>query len=441
MSVLTSCPDDASFAALIEGGLSGDPRHALIDHAAECHDCRELLSALTVSTTEPSVHDLPLERYELLQTLGAGGMGVVYEAYDRELERRVALKLLRDDAPRAGAERSLLDEARAMAKLTHPNVVRVLDVGEHTGRVFVTMELARDGTLRDYLSAGERSFEEIIKVFVDAGRGLAAAHAAGLVHRDFKPENVLLRDGAALVTDFGLARVVRNAALPDTPGALSAAAGTLHYMAPEQLRREREKTDARADVFAFSVALWEALYGGRPFGGTTPAEVLAAIAEGPPRPPARVRVPKVVRDALVRGLASSRDDRLPSMDAMLVVLGAAMPGRDRRRHTWPLVLAAAAAAVAASVALLDAPKAASPAVERSLPSAASAAPTETIAVPPPTATAAGPAEKAAPPAVRPAAPRVSAPSAASGGAAAMSRPSTSSTAARGPGGVFVSSPY
>ncbi|NOU30956.1 MAG: serine/threonine protein kinase, partial [Polyangiaceae bacterium] len=296
----SACPDETEVSELLEGRLSDAAKTQLLTHAADCDACRELLAQLSQedsetggprSESEPPDGSSWLRRYRLLHTVGAGGMGVVYAAYDRELDRRVALKMLRDpgDDADGSRRRGLVREARAMAKLDHPHVVRVFDVGEEGERAFVTMEFAEDGTLRGFLDAKPRSFGEIAKLFDDAGLGLQAAHEAGLIHRDFKPENVLLRGGVAKVTDFGLARRASAAEgatgkglAPEMPlggmGTVTAtyakgAAGTLRYMAPEQLRGEA--LDARADVFAYAVAFWEACYGGRPFEGQTVGEVLA----------------------------------------------------------------------------------------------------------------------------------------------------------------------
>src|SRR5437763_1115036 len=194
-------------------------------------------------------------RYVVLDRIGAGGMGVVYAAYDPELDRRVAIKLLRPDRFSSEAGRlRLLREAQALARLTHPNVVAVYDAGTFGDRVFVAMELVEGETLRQWLGEGPRSWREVLDRFLPAGRGLAAAHAAGLVHRDFKPENVLLgRDGRVRVMDFGLARVEEHAqestALPMMVRALTEESvprplgpltqegrvlGTPNYMSPEQ---------------------------------------------------------------------------------------------------------------------------------------------------------------------------------------------------------------
>src|SRR4051812_46619671 len=273
-------------------------------------------------------------RYVVLDRIGAGGMGVVYAAYDPELDRRVAIKLLRPDRFSSEAGRlRLLREAQALARLTHPNVVAVHDAGTFGDRVFVAMELVEGETLRQWLGEGPRSWREVLDRFLPAGRGLAAAHAAGLVHRDFKPENVLLgRDGRVRVVDFGLAKALADAA--EEPAAEGAAAedsggalvtpltewgvvlGTPAYMAPEQLRGIA--ADARSDQFSFCVALYEALYGERPFAGDGPRAVAEAVARGAVREaPAGTKVPGWLRAVVLRGLKVSPEERYPAMDDLL----------------------------------------------------------------------------------------------------------------------------
>jgi tetratricopeptide (TPR) repeat protein/predicted Ser/Thr protein kinase len=246
-------------------------------------------------------------RYLILHPLGQGGMGVVYAGYDPELDRKVALKLLRPDRARGEAARSrLLREAQAIARLSHPNVVAVFDAGSFGDQVFLAMELVTGRTLREWLDGGSRSWREVVALFLGAGRGLAAAHAAGLVHRDFKPENVLLGDdGRVRVVDFGLARPAGIEAAEDDPGVIR---GTPAYMAPEQLRGA--PADARSDQYGFCVALWEALYGVRP--GASQASQASQTSR---------RVPPWLRQALERGLSSEPADRHASMDALLAVLG------------------------------------------------------------------------------------------------------------------------
>jgi tetratricopeptide (TPR) repeat protein/predicted Ser/Thr protein kinase len=313
------------------------------------------------SVTRPGPVSAPLGRggvvgrYVILSLLGTGGMGAVYAAHDPELDRKVALKLLRSDASASDGVR-MLREARALAKLSHPNVVAVHDVGlvgEGPGaEVFIAMEFVDGVTLRAWLAEKTRSLREIVEVFAAAGRGLAAAHKADLVHRDFKPDNVMIGgDGRVRVMDFGLARAgtgewsLPGRALPTDPDVRLTRAGvrlgTPAYMAPEQWLDE--EVDARTDQFSFCVALWEALFEARPFRGETVHELMLAVTEGPPaRTPAGRRAPKWLARALERGLSRAPSQRFPTMDALLAELERGL-ARQRRR---PLLFGLAALGVA-----------------------------------------------------------------------------------------------
>ena len=254
--------------------------------------------------------------YEVERPIGSGATGTVYRARDPRLERTIALKLLH---PHISAERHrerVLREARALARLQHPNVVGVLATGVHDGRIYIAMELVEGGTLATWLAQGSRTWSEILDVFDQAAAGLAAAHEVGLVHRDFKPDNVLVgTDGLVKLVDFGLvieAGTTEAASNPETrvlgPANLTvsgAVLGTPAYMAPEQLARLAPVTTA-ADQFAFCVALYEALFGSRPFGGETLEEIAAAIDRGTPMPELG-DVPRAVWSVLRRGL--QRDPR------------------------------------------------------------------------------------------------------------------------------------
>ena len=293
-------------------------------------------------------------RYVVIKELGAGGMGLVLAAYDPDLERKVALKILREDIRdgSAGAMR-MRREAQAMARLSHPNVAQVYEVAEAEGRLFLAMEFIAGATLREWLTTPRR-WEEVLRVYGEAGQGLAAAHAAGLMHRDFKPENAMLAaDGRVRVLDFGLSRLYAAGEEPEgasRSGAVSlqvTAAGTLlgtpAYMSPEQ--HDRGEVDARSDQFSFCVALWEALYGQRPFAGETMLALARSVRTGEVvAPPAKSRVPAWVRRVLERGLAAERDRRWPTMQALLTAL-ASDPQRARRR--W-LVAGAAVLAIGAA---------------------------------------------------------------------------------------------
>jgi tetratricopeptide (TPR) repeat protein len=300
-----------------------------------------------------------LGRYLVVDRIGRGGMGVVYSAYDPELDRRVALKLLKGSVDGEAGTR-FLREAQAMARLSHPGVITVHDVGTLGGRVFIAMELVDGTTLRGWLAQQRRRWREVVDVYVAAGRGLAAAHAAGIIHRDFKPDNVLVsRDGRARVTDFGLARFSAEAGPPssaslwDEPASgplvtpLTAAGlvmGTPGYMAPEQCTGL--PVDARTDQFSFCISLYEGLYGARPFAQGSMQEFLSAVAAARTLPPPPdVQVPAWLRRLILRGLRSNPAERYPSMEALLSELERDPEAIRRRR----LGLAGGALAIAAVV--------------------------------------------------------------------------------------------
>ncbi|HVE81913.1 MAG TPA: serine/threonine-protein kinase, partial [Myxococcales bacterium] len=331
-------------------------------------------------------------RYLVLGRIGEGGMGVVYAGYDPELDRKVAIKLLRA-APKRGSNDSkdtqarLLREAQALARISHPNVVPVYDVGTYQERVFIAMEFVEGTTAKKWIKEKKPSWREVLEVFTAAGRGLAAAHAAGLVHRDFKPENVLVgRDGRVRVMDFGLARVEDTGAeatvLPQMVRALTEESvpkvaldqltqegrilGTPNYMSPEQYTGR--SLDARTDQFSFCAALYYGLYRKRPFEPHQMSEAAAAIfrdgdptqqataAVASPRlllrgpilePPRDIKVPAWVRRVMNKGLCLDPDQRYESMEALLADLGKDpwVPVRRWGFTAAALVVALGAAAV------------------------------------------------------------------------------------------------
>ena len=289
-----------------------------------------------------------LGRLELIARIGAGGMGEVYTARDVELDRQVAVKLVRADADSRDATARIMREAQMMARVTHPNVVRIYDVGRIESRVYITMEYVQGTTLRDWVEAAPRSWREILEHYVRAGRGLAAAHRTGLVHRDFKPSNVLVGDDdRVLVADFGLARSISsdgetNPASSEmvrlsSPGmsmsaqpvtAQGAVLGTPGYMSPEQL--QAAPVDGRSDLFSFCVALYEALHGVRPYTGRTVQSLLASIQAGEISPPLHtVRLPTRVARAIARGLHAEPGRRFAAMDELLGELERALRGPGR----------------------------------------------------------------------------------------------------------------
>ena len=275
--------------------------------------------------------------YQVLSCLGEGGMGVVYAAYDDKLERKVALKLIRGAALRRPEGRArTLREARALARVSHPNVVHVYQVGEVDDEIFVAMELLKGPTLRAWLTTRPRTWREVLAVFRQAGDGLAAAHRQGVIHRDFKPANVIVGDdGRVRVLDFGLAHF----SAADHPGAederqplapageltdplltqTGAVLGTPAYMAAEQFTGARG--DAKTDQFSFCTALYEALYGQRPFAGDKLDALASAVIDGRVQPlKTRHQVPLWLHRVVMRGLQPDPASRWPAMDGLLLAL-------------------------------------------------------------------------------------------------------------------------
>jgi eukaryotic-like serine/threonine-protein kinase len=368
------CLDPDTVLAFVDGRLTGAALAAAEEHVAACQECEALLTVAVSgqpspgSETAPPLDALPrgaaLGRYVVLSLAGRGAMGAVYEAYDTRLECKVALKLLREQAAaplRSDATARLLDEAKKLARISHRNVIAIRDAGQIEGRVFISMEFVDGETLSAWLQAKPRSWRQIREIFVAAGRGLEAAHQAGLVHRDFKPQNVMVgKDGAVRVTDFGLASDFQSqageveTALAALEGELSERTvaltetgvliGTPLYMAPEQF--EGELARAPSDQFSFCVALYHALYGEWPF----PVPVASfrvlreAVRAGRLRePPARSQVPTWLRKILVRGLDVDPSRRFPSMAELLGALEHD-PARPYQRF------AAASAVIALAVA-------------------------------------------------------------------------------------------
>jgi tetratricopeptide (TPR) repeat protein/predicted Ser/Thr protein kinase len=355
------CLGTETLTAVLEGSISASTRARVEQHASRCASCRRLLSSLARSGTPvgkgdhaviPPAHTIApgtrFERYIVTGEIATGGMGVVYAAHDPELDRLVAIKRLHGNSSPRLQER-LRREAQAMAQLAHPNVVTVYDVGVFDDELFITMEYVDGETLASWLKT-PRSPGEILNAFCAAARGLAAAHSARIIHRDFKPENVLIgSDGRVRVGDFGLALPsdargprapspgpVPSARCPPTeltaPGTLL---GTPHYIAPELYGGA--EADARSDQFSFCVALFAALYGVLPFDGDDLETLASSVCAGRMRDPVdarRRRIPRRVRAALRRGLARDPSARFVSMDSLLVHL-------TPRRRRWPWLVGAA----------------------------------------------------------------------------------------------------
>jgi len=397
------CLDANAVQDLMSDALEAGARALVMGHLDTCHDCRELVGVLakdTIRESQPGTATgleataLPsqitglertvaagtvtgledtrasldplgatrdgtdptpklagiavgrtLGRYTLVERLGSGAMGVVYRADDRELSRHVAVKVLHrpDDA----LTERLVREARSMAQVNHPNVVGVYDVGTSDTTTYIAMELVEGTSLRAWQQT-PHAIAETLEAYVAAGRGLAAAHASGIVHRDFKPDNVLVgKDHRVRVTDFGLAAARPTDggdASPQLTGDLSltrsgTVMGTPAYMAPEQF--EGGNVDARTDQFNFCVALYEALYGERPFGGKSYDELYDNVSEGRVKPaPASSSVSTALRAIVLRGLSVKPGDRYPTMDHLLDDLA-----RDRAKPWRRASIAAATLAV------------------------------------------------------------------------------------------------
>ncbi len=380
------CITESILAAFAEGVAGPHAERCIEEHAADCPDCRAVLACaagvVQAAPVSPSVSSGPSDeadrlspgtrvgRYVVEELVGRGAMGAVYSAHDPDLDRKVAVKLLRagslSEAARQKVRARLLREAKAMARLSHPEVITVHDVGAFDDQLFVAMEYVDGGTLRHWRAAQHRSYADIMAVYERAGSGLAAAHEAGLVHRDFKPDNVLIgRDGRVRVMDFGLARSADRGDVAPEPTSAKATVsesrtlsstltrtgtllGTPAYMAPEQLRGGA--ANARSDVFSFCVALYEALYGERPFAGSTVLELRSAIEQGRVRaPPMMTRVLAWVRALLLRGLCASPEERFVSMRGLLDALRAAHVNSLTRRRA---VRAAVATILASGILAL-----------------------------------------------------------------------------------------
>jgi len=298
-----------------------------------------------------------LGRYMLLEELGRGGMGIVVAAYDAELDRKVALKLLKP-AQRVSGRARMHREAQSLAKLQHPNIVSVFEVDEIDGLMFVAMEYVQGHTIDTWVRQNSPSWREIMLLAGQAGRGLAAAHAVGLVHRDFKPGNVLVGErGRVRVVDFGIA-IAAGAASTGAPASVlersgelagsltetGSVVGTPGFMAPEQYTQQT--VDAKSDQFAFCVTVYRLLYDHPPFQGVNHRELRTAIhsAEITPPPPDS-DVPLWLRRTLIRGLAAEANDRWPSMNALLAEIAAGM--RTTKRGRIVVGTGAAAAGIAA----------------------------------------------------------------------------------------------
>ncbi|HEY5937636.1 MAG TPA: tetratricopeptide repeat protein [Kofleriaceae bacterium] len=340
-----TCLDDDSVGAYLDGRLPVGESQRVEHHLGACETCRKHVSFLAQLSRSVIDPDAPtgdttpvaltragsrIGRFVVERTLGAGGMGVVFLAHDPELDRKVAIKVLHPELwEAAGAEVRLKREAQAMAKLSHPNIVPVFDVGTHGNQLVLTMEYVDGVTLDVWCRETKPPWRAVLAACIAAGRGLAAAHAGGVIHRDFKPQNVLHgKDGRIVVTDFGLARSVGDVAsdVGETTGATAnlgitrtgTVMGTPAFMAPEQFAGK--PADEKSDQWNYCATVYRLLHGEPAFPGTTFAELAHEVTTGAPREPSKTEIPPWVRRVLVRGLQRDPAQRYPAMTAVLADL-------------------------------------------------------------------------------------------------------------------------
>jgi eukaryotic-like serine/threonine-protein kinase len=362
--VANECPTDDLLVAFATRALTPAETEGIASHLDGCESCRIAVRAGAIGSPPPMLTQpvatrttiaigSRIGRYDVRRLLGVGGMGQVFVAHDRELHREVALKVLRPelaDVAERLADR-LVRESRLTAKIAHPAVMTVYDVGRDGDTVFIAMELIRGETLGVHVARARPRLPAVLDLFERAGAGLAAAHAAGVVHRDFKPDNVLVETSGerrVIVTDFGIARaselddlLAKGSGTHDVKLTTTGlAVGTPAYMAPEQL--DGKAVDQRADVFAFAVSLWEMLFGTRPFPGTSIEQIRKAMAKRPVPPRA---VPNRLLRALHRGLEMEPDARFPDLPRFVQELRAI---RTRRRRVQIAVGAIALVGVGVS---------------------------------------------------------------------------------------------
>ncbi len=354
------CPDENQFVALLQGQLSPQEVQRLEDVMDRCVYCSELMIEIahTMRPQEalptPEQRPRQIGRYQLEGLLGAGGMGVVYAAQDQELQRKVAIKLLRPDVTdpemREAHKARMIQEARLLAALSHPHILTIYEVGTWNTQIFLAIQYVDGVNLRQWLDDHNPPWHEVLRMFYAVGEALIAAHAADIIHRDIKPDNILVsRNGSLFLTDFGLARVSQtthhsiSAFLTKYPTieehrltAVGDILGTPAYMSPEHFRGRG--VSKRSDQFSFCVALYEALYGMLPFGGHNVQQIMEAAESGRLETPRRSSVPQAIFRVLRRGLHPLPRERFGSMQELLDALRHAQHSTQQRRKLLPIAL-------------------------------------------------------------------------------------------------------
>ena len=329
---MTACPSTDELLAFAAGQLDEQKLGAIEIHLDTCSDCRAALSNYARGDVPPT-----FGRYRIDTVLGSGGMGIVYRAWDPQLARSIAIKVVRRASDDAKGRARLIREAQSLARLSHPNVCHVYDVGTDDEEVWVAMELIDGISLREWAAVNR---DNLMDVLLGAARGISAAHDAGLVHRDIKPENVLVtRDGRAIVTDFGLARGEdavdpNGSTMSGTPQVTTTGgiAGTPAYLAPEQLTGD--PIDQRVDQFAYGVMAWELLTGTKPFPIIF-AMRIEAVRAGVTAP---ANMPKHIARALARAMAVTPSDRFANMRELMTAIENphAVEAEAKRRGRGPI---------------------------------------------------------------------------------------------------------
>ena len=346
---MSTCPDEEVFVALLEGTLDEQNAQALHQHIDGCESCSRLMidlaRVLTSGSEEALAEDLFISRYKVVRKVGEGGMGVVYEGYDPLLDRRVALKVVRGGDVDARSlddhSKRLVREAKLLAAISHPNVLPIHDMGEHDGKFFLALEFVDGDTLNGWVEKTAPGWREMVRVYLKAGAGLAAAHAGQLVHRDVKPDNILISEkGDVFITDFGLARSlgpidhfkIQSSNLTQTGAIL----GTPIFMSPEQ--HLGVEVSFKTDIFSFCVALYQSLYRRRPFAGRTREQIALAACSGQiSPPPPESEVPAKVYAVIRRGLEPEPDDRYGTMTELISALSATLEETKVKKSMAPWI--------------------------------------------------------------------------------------------------------